>query len=68
MPAFPDPRAPPPLDHTAQIVSLTELHRARTRRVLAQEAGAPVEPHPWAYAFPRPAIGSSLSIGVRGKP
>ena len=68
MPAFPDPSASPPLDHTAEIVSLAELNRARTRRVLTLDADAPAERHPWAYAFPRPAIGSSLSIGVRGKP
>ena len=67
MPAFPDPRAPPPVC-TAEIVSLAELNRARTRRVLAQDADGPVERHPWAYAFPRPLVGLGAPIGAHGKP
>ena len=67
MPAFPDPRAPP-FEPTAQIISLGELNRARTRRVLARDVDAPDEAHPWAYAFPRPLAGARASIGVSGKP
>jgi hypothetical protein len=47
----------PPLeaDHTAQIISLAELNRARSRRALnlAPDDGL-AEAHPWAYCFPRP--------------
>lgn len=42
-------------DHTARVVSLVELNRARSHRTLdlaRDERRA--EAHPWAYGFPRP--------------
>ena len=48
-----------PVGRSAQIISLVELNRARSLRVLARDPGPPADPHPWAYAFPRPAIGES---------
>ncbi|KRA56737.1 hypothetical protein ASD79_16895 [Caulobacter sp. Root655] len=59
MHAFPRP-LPPPLmsDHSAVLVSCAELNRARTHRALDRSDDAPVEAHPWAYCFPRPALGS----------
>jgi hypothetical protein len=48
----PQPTAPP---HSAQIVSLAELNRARSHRALDRGDDGPVEAHPWAYCFPRAA-------------
>ena len=51
----PLPQRPPPTPwRTAQIISVEALNRARSRRTLAADPGAPDEAHPWAYAFPRP--------------
>jgi hypothetical protein len=58
MHALPRPR-PAPAVRSAEIVPFEELNRARTRRALARDPGPPGEPHPWAYVFPRPAIGEN---------
>ncbi|SFK58652.1 hypothetical protein [Caulobacter sp. UNC279MFTsu5.1] len=58
MHALPRPR-PAPLARSAEIVPFEELNRARTLRALARDAGPPGEPHPWAYAFPRPLLGQN---------
>ena len=58
MHALPRPR-PAPLTRSAEIVPFEELNRARTLRALARDAGPPGEPHPWAYAFPRPLLGQN---------
>ncbi|EJL36270.1 hypothetical protein PMI01_01044 [Caulobacter sp. AP07] len=55
MPAFPRPSPPPPSDRCAVVVSRADLNRARSHRALDRGGEAPVEAHPWAYAFPRPA-------------
>ena len=58
MQALSNPRAEP-VERSAQIISFVELNRARSLRALAGQTDAPREPHPWAYAFPRPAIDES---------
>jgi hypothetical protein len=45
-------------DHSAALVSCAELNRARSHRALDRSDDAPIEAHPWAYVFPRPALGS----------
>ncbi|CAN5303481.1 hypothetical protein BH10PSE3_BH10PSE3_38700 [soil metagenome] len=45
----------------AQIISVVELNRARSLRVLARDPGAPGEVHPWCYAFPRPSMDDSTN-------
>ncbi|KQY27412.1 hypothetical protein ASD21_15335 [Caulobacter sp. Root1455] len=54
MQALPNPSAEP-VERSAQIIPFAELNRARSLRALAQDLGAPAEPHPWAYVFPRPS-------------
>lgn len=59
MPALPDSRAEP-VERSAQIIPFAELNRARSLRALAGwPAAPPMEPHPWAYVFPRPVNGES---------
>lgn len=58
MHALPRPR-PAPVARSAEIVPFEELNRARTLRALARDPGPPAEPHPWAYAFPRPPAGEN---------
>jgi hypothetical protein len=58
MHALPYPR-PGPVARSAEIIPFEELNRARTLRALARDSGPPGEPHPWAYAFPRPAVGEN---------
>ena len=54
MQALSNPRAEP-VERSAQIIPFAELNRARSRRALASDPGAPGESHPWAYVFPRPS-------------
>lgn len=52
----------PPLEseHAAVIVSLAELNRARSLRVLDRwDDDAPTETHPWAYGFPRRLVSAT---------
>jgi hypothetical protein len=58
MQALSNPRAEP-AERSAQIIPFAELNRARSRRALARDPGAPGEPHPWAYVFPRPSVDES---------
>ena len=50
---------PQPVGRLAQIIPFAELNRARSLRALDRDPGPPLDPHPWAYAFPRPWIDES---------
>jgi hypothetical protein len=41
---------------SAEIISLSELNRARSHRALDRGDDGPADTHPWAYCFPRSAI------------
>lgn len=53
---------PDPIARSAEIIPFEELNRARTLRALAVDPGPPGEPHPWAYAFPRPPVGENDKV------
>jgi hypothetical protein len=59
MHALPRPLPPPTSDRSAVVVSRADLNRARSHRALDRGGDAPVEAHPWAYVFPRPAASGS---------
>jgi hypothetical protein len=51
-------RPQPTAFRSAEIISVAELNRARSHRALDRGEDGPVEIHPWAYCFPRPATPS----------